>query len=157
MCAHPCQCRHMREVWKGYTEMRQEANWGRSYSCSQIIYSHIIWLQRRFKGWHSIYSTKQGKKTNEEGFPGGSVIRNLLCNARDTGCSLIREDSTRLRATKPLEQLSLCSRAQELQLRSPRAAATEIWVPGAHSLQQEKLPQWEARTPQRRVVPASRS
>ena len=85
MCAHPYQCRHRREVWKGYTEMRQESNWGRSYSCSQIIYLHIIRWQRRFKGCHNKYSTKQGKKTNEEGFPGGSAVKNLLCNARDTG------------------------------------------------------------------------
>ena len=56
-------------------------------------------------------------------------------------CSLIREDSICLGATKPLEQLSLCSRAQELQLLSPRATATETRVPGAHSQHQEKPPQ----------------
>jgi len=71
-------------------------------------------------------------------------------------CSLIR-DSSCLGSTKPLEQLSLCPRTQELQLPRPCATATETRVPGAHSPHQEKPPQREARTPQRRVVPASRS
>ena len=49
---------------------------------------------------------------------------------------------------------TLCSRACEPQLLSPRATATEAHVPRAHALQQEKPPQWEACTPQQRVAPA---
>ena len=44
--------------------------------------------------------------------------------------------------------LSLRSRAQELQLLSPRATATKAWVPRARAPQQEKPLQWEAPTPQ---------
>ena len=49
---------------------------------------------------------------------------------------------------------SLCSRAGEPQLLSPRATTTEARAPKARALQQEKLPQWEARAPQQRVAPA---
>ena len=38
--------------------------------------------------------------------------------------------------------------AQALQLLSLRAATAEARAPGAHALQQEKLLQWEAHTPQ---------
>ena len=37
--------------------------------------------------------------------------------------------------------LSLCSRALEPQLLSPRATTTEAHVPGARALQQKKPPQ----------------
>ena len=38
---------------------------------------------------------------------------------------------------------------------SPWATITEAHVPRAHAPQQEKPPQWEACTPQRRVAPCS--
>ena len=50
--------------------------------------------------------------------------------------------------------LSLYSRAREPQLLSPCATTTEAHVPRAHAPQQEKLQQWEAHAPQRRVAPA---
>ena len=50
--------------------------------------------------------------------------------------------------------LSLRSRAHEPQLLSPRATTTEARVPRAPAPQQEKPPQWEARTLQRKVAPA---
>ena len=53
--------------------------------------------------------------------------------------------------------LSLCSRAREPQLLSPHATTTEAHAPRAHALQQEKPPQREARTPQRRVAPTRRN
>ena len=77
--------------------------------------------------------------------------------------ALVREDPTCRRATKPVRHnywasvpqlLSLCSRAREPQLLSPRATATEASTLRARAPQQEKPPQWEARTPQRRVAPA---
>ena len=37
-----------------------------------------------------------------EGFPGGSVVKNLPANAGDTGSILIQADPTCLEATKPL-------------------------------------------------------
>ena len=36
-----------------------------------------------------------------KGFPGGPVLKNLPCNAKDTGQSLFQEDPTCHRATKP--------------------------------------------------------
>ena len=74
--------------------------------------------------------------------------------------SLVWEDSTCRGATKPVsvtQLLSLRSRAREPQLLSPRAAATEVRVPKARALQQEKPPQWEARALERRVAPAHRN
>ena len=50
--------------------------------------------------------------------------------------------------------LSLCSRAREPQLLSPRATTTEAHVPRSRAPQQEKPLQREARAPQRRVAPA---
>ena len=46
-----------------------------------------------------------------------------------------------------------CSRACVPQLWRLRAATTEARVPRAHTLQQEKPPQWEVPAPQRRVAP----
>ena len=73
--------------------------------------------------------------------------------------SLVREDPTGCGATKPLHHnyWALCSRARKPQLLSPRAAITEACVPRARAPQQEKPPQWEAHTPQRRVAPACRN
>ena len=42
--------------------------------------------------------------------------------------------------------LSLCSRAQKLQLLSPRATTTDAQAPGTHAPQREKPPQWGAHT-----------
>ena len=57
--------------------------------------------------------------------------------------SLVREDPTCHGATKPRasQLLSLCSRAREPQLLSPRAATTEACAPRARAPQQEKPPQ----------------
>ena len=44
-----------------------------------------------------------------------------------------------------------------MQLQSLCAAATEVNVPRARALQQEKPPQREAHIPQRRVAPAHRN
>ena len=69
-----------------------------------------------------------------EGFPGGSVVKNLSANAGDTGLIPVAEDPSYCRATKPQPQLSsLCSRVLRPQLLKPscpRACAP-----------QEKLPQ----------------
>ena len=60
------------------------------------------------------------------GFPGGPVVKNLLCSVRDTGSIPVREESTCRGATKPVRQLlSLSALAPVLQ-------------------QQEKPAQWEA-------------
>ena len=60
------------------------------------------------------------------GFPSGSVVKNLPANVGDTIQSLLWEVATSQGATKPMPHLlSLCSRAQEPQLRSPRATACE--------------------------------
>ena len=41
-------------------------------------------------------------KSKPSGFPGGSVVKNLSANAGDTGRSLVWEDTTYLRAAKPV-------------------------------------------------------
>ena len=70
--------------------------------------------------------------------------------------ALVQEDSTCHGATKPVchNYLSLHSRACEPQLLRLRATTTEAHVPRACAPQQEKSPQWEARTLQQRVAPA---
>ena len=52
------------------------------------------------------------------GFSSGSVVKNLPANAGDPGSIPDQERS-----------LSLCSRAQELQLLSPHATTTEALMP----------------------------
>ena len=64
--------------------------------------------------------------------------------------------SLRSRARAP-QLLSLRSRARAPQLLSLYAATTEACAPKACAPQQEKPPQWEAHTPQWRVVPAHRN
>ena len=70
--------------------------------------------------------------------------------------ALVWEDPTCHGATKPMHyQLpSLRSRAREPQLLDPCATTTEVRVPRTRAPQQEKPPQREACTPQRRVAPA---
>ena len=65
--------------------------------------------------------------------------------------ALVREDPTRLRATKPIRHNYWACALEP--------ASHNYWarVPRAHALQQEKPPQWEARAPQRRVAPAHRN
>ena len=80
-----------------------------------------------------------------QGFPGDPVVKNLPCNARDT-------DSGR----SHMWQLSPWATATEPELWSPQVATIEAtcsnyWSPNtlrAHAPEQEKLPQWEASTPQ---------
>ena len=61
--------------------------------------------------------------------------------------SLVQEDSTCCRATKPMHQNYW---AHVLQPRKLCVAATEARVPGVCAPQQEKPPQWESCTPQQR-------
>ena len=93
------------------------------------------------------------------GFPGGAVVENLPANAGNTGSSPGpgRFHMTRSNEAHAPQQLSLGSRAHEPQLLSPWATTTEACSPRASAPQQEKPPQWEARTPQRRVAPVRRN
>ena len=102
-----------------------------------------------------------------EGFPGGTVVKNLPAGVGNTGSSRGPGRSRMLRsnwASAP-HLLSLYSGAREPQLLKPtshnywslQAAATEARVPRAHAPQQEKPLQWEARAAQRRVAPARRN
>ena len=77
--------------------------------------------------------------------------------------ALVWEDPACCGATKPmrhnywacaLEPMSHNYWACVPQLLRLRATTTEAWAPRAHAPQQEKPPQWEAHTPQRRVTPA---
>ena len=80
--------------------------------------------------------------------------------------ALVWEDPMFRGATKPmrhnywacaLEPASHNYWACVLQPLSLRAATTEARMPRARAPQQEKPPQWEARTPQPRVAPAHRN
>ena len=85
-----------------------------------------------------------------QGFPGGSVVKNLPANARDLdsipdpgGCYTSQSSW----AHAP-QLLSLCSRAWEPQNTAAR-------TPTARALQREEPPQWEARAPQLERSPHS--
>ena len=126
--------------WK--MEYRSKQHW----SLHNIIASHLKrnWLlylhsSLRIPGW---------------GFPGGAVVKTPPANAGDTGSipGPGRSHMPQSNWARVPQLLSLCSRAHEPQLLSPRAATTEAHVPRAHAPQQEKPLQWEARGPQRTVA-----
>ena len=90
------------------------------------------------------------KRARERGFPGGSVVKNSPANARDTGSLSGRGIPHMLWSNKACapQLLSLCSRAGEPRLLSPRAPTTEACAPRTCVAQQEKPPQWETHAPQ---------
>ena len=73
-------------------------------------------------------------------FPGGAVVKNPPANAGDMGLSAGpgRSHMPRSNYAHAPQLLSLCSRAREPQLLSPRAATTEDRATRVHALQQEK-------------------
>ena len=106
--------------------------------------------------WESIkFYNEHLLKTNQEGFPGGSVVKSPPAGAGDMGSNpgpggshVLQSNrahapqllSLRCRAQEPQllslrsraqepQLLSLCSRAQEPQLLSPHAATTEARAP----------------------------
>ena len=83
------------------------------------------------------------KKYHLQGFPGGAVVGNLPANAGDTGSNPGPEGSHMSQSNQACvpQLLSLCSRAREPQLLSPRVATTEACAPRARAPQQEKPPQ----------------
>ena len=89
-------------------------------------------------------------KNEGQGFPGGSVVKDLPANAADMGLSPGpgRSHMPQSNKARVPQLLSLHSRAHEPQLLSLHAAATEAHTPRAHAPQQEKPPQWEAHAPQ---------
>ena len=95
-------------------------------------------------------------KPKNRNFPGGAVVENPPANAGDTGSSPDpgRSHMPRSNEVRAPQLLSLCSRAHEPQLLSPCATTTEAHKPRACAPQQEKPPQREVRTPQRKVAPA---
>ena len=80
------------------------------------------------------------KKSFPEGFPGGSVVKNLSTNAGDM-CSVPGVGRSHLLCCKSacvLQLLSPCSRAQEPQLLSPSATLLKPAHPTACARKQEK-------------------
>ena len=71
------------------------------------------------------------------------MVENLPANAGDMGSNPGPGRPHMPRSNKACvpQLLSLCSRAREPQLLSPRATTTEARVPRAHAPQQEKPPQ----------------
>ena len=90
-----------------------------------------------------IFSITLEIKYSSWDFPGGAVVKNLPANAGDTGSSPGPGGShmPRSNEARAPQLLSLCSRAREPQLLSPRATTTEARGPGARAPQQEKPPQ----------------
>ena len=87
-------------------------------------------------------------------FSSFTFIENLPAKAGTQVPSLVQENPTCHRAAKfPCYNCGACSRAGELQLLSPRAAAPEARAPKAQE-PQEKPPQWEDCARQWRVAPA---
>ena len=83
------------------------------------------------------------------GFPGDSVVEGLPANAGDTGLSMIQEDPTCHRATKPwATTIGPMLESLKPHLHSPRAWNYWACAPRAHAPQQEKPPHWEAHRPQ---------
>ena len=80
-------------------------------------------------------------------FPGGAMVKNPPASAGDVGSI-----SGLGRSHMPQS-----NKAREPQLLSPCATPTEARSPRARAPQQEKPPQWEALTLQRRVAPARRN
>ena len=62
--------------------------------------------------------------TNKQGFPGGTVVKNLSANAGDMGI-----DPWRGKIPNSSEQLSLCATTAEVVLYSPEATTTEACMP----------------------------
>ena len=115
---------------------------------------HTTWAYPNSTGWH--YSLSHCRlpmqaprqdihlvafKSDDQGFPGGSVVESLPANAGDMSSIPGPGGSHTQRSNwAHASQLwSLCSRAREPQLLSPSAT-----TPEAHALQQEKAPQREA-------------
>ena len=106
-------------------------------------------------------------------FPGGAVVKNPPASAGDKGSipcptchgatkavrhnhwvSALEPASHNCWAHVPQQLKPACRRARVPQLLSPCAATTEACTTRARGPQQEKPPQWEARTLQQRVAPA---
>ena len=86
-------------------------------------------------------------------FPAGSVFKNPLCNAEDTGSGLGR--SLVWKDPHVLKQPSPCATTTDVVLWSWRTATTEPEHPKVCVLQQEKPPQGEAHAPQLESSPLS--
>ena len=127
------------------------------YSPSPLMYMGILHFPPLWKidmaTWLSL-DNKMWVEVTNRGFPCGTVVGNPPANTGDTrsipgpGRSHMLWSSW---ACAP-QLLSLCSRACEPPLVSPRATTTEACTPRARALQQEKPPQWEARALQWRVT-----
>ena len=77
------------------------------------------------------------------GFPGGAVVRNPSASAGDMGSDpgLGRSHMLQSNYARAPQLLSLCSRAREPQLLSPRATTAEARAPRARAPQREEPPQ----------------
>ena len=94
-----------------------------------FLNSNDVTLQTLLK---SISENVRSLKINYRGFPGGWVV-NLPANTGDMGSTLIWEDPTCCRATKPVQHqlLILCSRARGRQPLKP-ACPEPVLCKGSH-------------------------
>ena len=93
--------------------------------------------------WRTVWMFLKKLKIELLNFPGVQWLRIRLPMQGTWVQALVREDPTCRGATKPCapQLLSLCSRAREPQMLSPRATTTEACTPKACASQQEKPPQ----------------
>ena len=90
------------------------------------------------------------EEVSREGFPVGSVVKNLPANAGDMGSIPNPGRSHRpwSNGARVPQLLSLCSRARELRLLSHVPPLLKPAHPGAGAPPQEEPPRWEAHSPQ---------
>ena len=94
-------------------------------------------------------------KIRKKDFPGGTVVKNLLANAGDTGSTPGPGRSHMPRSNKAHapQLLSPHSRARKPQLLSLSATTTKARMPRARAPQQKKPLQRESHALQQRVAP----
>ena len=97
--------------------------------------SKLLWLLRLciLPGSHSPF--QKHKRFFSQGFPDSPVVKNLLCNARGTGSTVVWEDPTCRGITKSVAIMTEHSRAH----------SHSYWslLPRAYAPPQEKPLQWE--------------
>ena len=124
----------------------QETTWGKIKGTREAHQDHLRRDAGRASPAHTLILSEtspwnQYYKTLHQDLPGGAVVTNPPANAGDTGSSP---------GPHATEQLSPCATTTE----PTGATTTEARTPRACAPPQKKPPQWEARAPRGRVVPA---
>ena len=101
-----------------------------------VTFEHIMLHQRKPDTEVRILNDFTYMKYPEQGFPGGSVVKNLPCHAGDAG-----SDSWSAKTPHAARQLSWCDRTTEaLPPESPHSAIRESTTKGVHAPQRASSP-----------------